>query len=88
MTLDVNGHVAVRAKSADQAKPTEVVLTNSTCSGEPTRININRIYLKRAMRLGLRDLCLYGAEAALLGHADNRKLVWMPLEPGAAIAAQ
>ena len=85
VTLDVNGHIAIRAKSADQAKPTEVVLTNSHCSGEPTRININRMYLKRAMRLGLRELCLYGAEAALLGHADNRKLVWMPLEPGAAI---
>ncbi len=85
VTLDLNGHVAVRAKSADQAKPTEVVLTNSTCSGEPTRINTNRTYLKRAMRLGLHELCLYGDNAALLGQADSRKLVWMPLEPGAAI---
>ena len=85
VTLDVNGHIAIRAKSVDQPNPTEVILTNSTCSGEPTRINTNRSYLKRAMKLGLRDVCLYGAEAALLGHADNRKLVWMPLTPDAAI---
>jgi len=85
VTLDVNGHIAIRARAADQAKPTEVVLTNSQCSGEPTRININRTYLKRAMRLGLQEVCLYGAEAALLAHAGNRRLVWMPLEPGAAI---
>ena len=85
VTLDVNGHVVVRAKSADQAKPTEVVLTNSTGSGEPTRIDINRIYLKRAMKLGIRELCLYGDNVALLSQGDNRQFVWMPLEPGAAI---
>ena len=85
VTLDVNGHIAVRARALDQAKPTEVVLTNSSCSGEPTRININRVYLKRAMRLGLQEVCLYGADAALLAHGENRRLVWMPLEPGAAI---
>lgn len=85
VTLDVNGHIAIRAKSADQPRPTEVVLTNSTCVGEAVRININRTYLKRAMRLGLHELCLYGDNAALLGQADSRKLVWMPLEPGAAI---
>ena len=85
VTLDVNGHVAVRAKSAEQAKPTEVVLTNSTCSGEPTRIHINRIYLKRAMKLGLRDVCLYGAEVAMLGQSEKCKLVWMPLDAECAI---
>lgn len=85
VTLDVNGHIAIRARATDQTKPTEVVLTNSTCSGDAVRISMNRTYLKRAMRLGLRDLCLYGADAALLGHSENRKLVWMPLEHGGAI---
>ena len=85
VTLDVNGHIAIRVKASDQGQPTEVVLSNSRSSGEPTRININRMYLKRAVRLGLRDLCLYGADVAMLSHADNRRLVWMPLEPGSAI---
>ncbi len=85
VTLDLNGHVALRAKSADQSKPTEVVLVNSHCTGDAVRINTNRTYLKRAMKLGLRELCLYGDGVALLGQSENRKLVWMPLEPGAAI---
>jgi len=85
VTLDVNGHIAIRARAPDQGKPTEVVLTNSTCSGDSVCISMNRTYLKRAMRLGLRELCLYGADAALLGHSENRKLVWMPLEHGGAI---
>lgn len=85
VTLDVNGHVAIRAKSADQAKPTEVVLTNSSYLGDPIRINTNRSYLKRALKLGVRELCLYSPEAALLGQGDNLQLVWMPLNSETAI---
>ncbi len=86
VTLDLNGHVAIRAKPADdKVQPTEVVLTNSSCSGEPVRININRTYLSRALKLGIQEFCLFGDNAALLGVSDNRKYVWMPLEPGAAI---
>lgn len=86
VTLDLNGHVAIRAKPADdKAQPTEVVLTNSSCSGEPVRININRTYLSRALKLGIQEFCLFGDNAALLGVSDNRKYVWMPLEPGSAI---
>ena len=47
-------------KEGEKAKPTEVVLTNSRWTGEPIRINTNRTYLQRAMKLGLNDLCLYG----------------------------
>ena len=85
VTLDLNGQVAIRAKTADQAKPTEVLLTNSHWTGQPIRINMNRTYLQRAMRLGLQDLCIYGDQTALLCQAFDRKLVWMPLDPKAAI---
>ena len=85
VTIDLNGHVAVRAKAADQAKPTEVILTNSRCTGEPIRISINRTYLQRLMKLGIRDLCLYGADSPLSGLDSERRYVWMPLEPGSAI---
>ena len=85
VTLDVNGHVAIRAKAHDNAKPTEVVLTNSTSSGDAVRFNTSRLHLKRAMKLGIRELCLYGDNVALLGQGGNRQFVWMPLEPGAAI---
>jgi hypothetical protein len=85
VTIDLNGRVAIRAKAADQAKPTEVVLTNSQRSGDPIRINTNRTYLMRAMKLGMQDLCLYGAESQLEGFGDNRKYIWMPLDKASAI---
>jgi hypothetical protein len=89
VTIDLNGQIVVRAKAADQegekAKPTEVILTNSQWTGEPVRINTNRTYLQRAMKLGLNDLCLTGDNSALLCQGFDRKFVWMPLEPGAAI---
>ncbi len=89
MTIDLNGSIAIRAKGADKegekAKPTEVILTNSHWTGDPTRIAINRTYLKRAMKLGLSDLSLYGHDSALLCQTFDRKFVWMPLDKGAAI---
>ena len=89
VTIDLNGQVVIRAKGADKEgekdKTTEVVLTNSQCSGKPVRINTNRNYVYRAMRLGLNDLCLYGPESALLCQSFDRKLVWMPLSGDSAI---
>ncbi len=85
VTLDLNGHVAVRAKLADQSTPTEVVLTNSHFTGDTIRISMNRTYLARAMRLGLDEICLYGNETALLGQDEGRQYVWMPLSKDSAI---
>ena len=85
VTLEVNGQIAIGAKAAGQSTPTELVLSNSECAGEPVRISINRKYLARALKLGLQDLCLYGDDSALLGHDDSHKYIFMPLEPGAAI---
>ena len=55
VTLDLNGHVAVRSKQAE-GRPTEVVLSGSTLSGEPLLINTNRQYLLRALKLGFREV--------------------------------
>ena len=85
VTIDLNGSIAIRAKAADQAKPTEVILTNSRWIGEPIRININRTYLQRAMKLGIRDLCLYGDSSPLSGLDGERRYVWMPLDGNSAI---
>ncbi len=89
VTIDLNGSIAIRAKEPDKegqkGNPTEVVLTNSHWTGEPIRININRTYLQRAMKLGLGELSLYGDERALLCQAFDRKFLWMPLGAGSAI---
>jgi hypothetical protein len=85
VTLDLNGHVAVRAKSSKSTPPTEVVLTGSSFAGEPIRVNTNRDYLARAMRLGLRELSIADDKTAILGFDTNRHYVWMPLDPESAI---
>lgn len=86
VTIDLNGHVAIRARAADrESKPTEVVLTNSRWTGEPIRINTNRTYLQRAMKLGLHDLCIHGEDTALLCQGFDRKFLWMPLKADSAI---
>jgi hypothetical protein len=85
VTLDLNGHVAVRAKPSDSTRPTEVVLTGSSFTGEPIRVNTNRTYLTRAMRLGLRELSITGTETALACSDECRTYVWMPLSPESAI---
>ena len=86
VTLDLNGHVAVRAKGADSPQPTEIVLTGSSSSGEPIRINTNRDYLARAMRLGLREVSITSNKTALACFDERRHFVWMPLDADSAIA--
>jgi hypothetical protein len=85
VTLDLNGQVVARAKDADNPRPTEVVLAGSSLSGEPIRLNTNRDYLARAMRLGLRELAIADSKTALACSGENRVYVWMPLDPESAI---
>ena len=85
VTLEMNGGVAVRAKSADTTTPTEIVLTNSCSTGSAIRVNANRSYLARAARLGLHEIYVSGKEAALLFRDDSRQFVFMSLTADSAI---
>ena len=85
VTLDLNGRVAIRAKAADQTKPTEIVLSGSSWSGEPVRLNINRKYLARALKLGFHDLLVFGAKVPVVCHDEHRHFVWATLDPDSAI---
>jgi hypothetical protein len=85
VTLDLNGQIAVRAKGPDSPRPTEVVLRGASFSGEPMRLNINRKYLLRALRLGLREVNVTGDKSAILACDATRKHVFMPLGPESAI---
>jgi hypothetical protein len=85
ITLDLNGSVAVRAKGAAQEKPTEVILTNSSWSGQPIRIQANRQYLARAVHLGFAELHLYTPASPALWQDGNRQYVWALLDPETAI---
>jgi hypothetical protein len=85
VTLDLNGYIAIRAKAVDQAKPTEIVLTNSSWSGEPVRLNLNRKFLARALKLGFHDLLVDGDKVPVVYHDEHRHFVWATLEPESAI---
>jgi hypothetical protein len=85
VTVDLNGHVAVRGKSREQDHPTEIVLSASTQEGEPRHFNMNREYLARALRLGLHELCFFGADQVIQAHDERRSYLWMPLRAEGAI---
>ncbi len=85
ITLDLNGEVIVRATAEDQPRPTELVLSQSRLIGDPVRININREYLARAIRLGFREVGLIDANGILTCDDGQRKYLWMPLEFKSAI---
>lgn len=85
VTMELNGHVALRAKAPGQPRPTEVVLSNSTWTGEAVRLNTNRRFLARAVRLGFEQVYCFGPRSPLACQDDRRIYVWALLEPEAAI---
>jgi len=91
VTLDLNSAVVVRAgpplpDAPADAKPTEVVLSQSVPSGEAMRINTNRRYLARALSLGLREVLLYAPERPVMCRDKRRTYLWAVLGPDGAIA--
>ena len=76
ITLDLNGQVLIRSKAADQSRATELTLSNSRLEGDPITLNSNREYLLRALRLGFREVCLYGNEQPVLCDDGRRQFLW------------
>lgn len=77
VTVDLNGHVAVRSKGTDHV--TEVDLPGSTVSGPPVRCRTNRRYLARALALGFTEFQLANADTPVACLDGPRTYVWMPL---------
>ena len=84
-TLDLNGCVAVRARGEGQAQATELVLSRSLYDGPPVRLNTNRAFLARALRLGFTDIEIGAAEAPLVCRNGIRTYAWQPLSKDSAI---
>jgi len=87
VTVDLNGRVAIRARPSDASQITELLLTQSTRSGEPVRINTNRKYLGRAMKLGFRSVHVFDSKTPVLCQDDRRSYVWALLDPESAIVS-
>lgn len=85
VTVELNGAVVVRAHSADPVPPTEAIARHSTWEGEPLRVNTNRRYLARALRLGFRELCFFGAMSPMACFDGTRSYIWALLDHASAI---
>ncbi|HND56121.1 MAG TPA: hypothetical protein PLV92_27080, partial [Pirellulaceae bacterium] len=62
VTVDLNGHVAIRARDDDSSPPTELVLNRSSRVGAEVRFCTDRRFLSRALELGFADVAIQNAE--------------------------
>jgi hypothetical protein len=76
VTVDLNGAAVIRAQADESQSPTELVLSASTVSGDAIRINTNRHYLGRALKMGFREVSLYGPEFPAICHEGTRNYIW------------
>jgi hypothetical protein len=85
VTVDLNGRVAVRARAEGQDRPTELILCRSGFSGAPVRLHTNRAFLARAVRLGFREVEVFGTSDPLTCREGLRTYAWQPLDRESAI---
>ena len=85
VTIDLNGQVAIRARAENQPHLTELVLSRSTVSGDPVRFATNRRLLARALKLGFREILMYGPAAPAMCQDEGRQYVWALLDPHSAL---
>jgi hypothetical protein len=76
VTVDLNGAAVIRAQADESQSPTELLLSASTVSGDAIRINTNRHYLGRALKMGFREVSLYGPEVPAICHEGTRNYIW------------
>jgi hypothetical protein len=79
VTVDCNGHVALRARGTDDPQVTELTLSRSQVAGEPVRLSINRKYLAQALDLGFSQLQVVDANSPLICADEERTYFWMSL---------
>ena len=84
-TVDLNGKVAVRARASGEGPATELVLSRSSYTGPPIRLQTNREILARAIRLGFAEVEVVDADNPLVCRDGRRILAWQPLSKDSAI---
>jgi hypothetical protein len=76
VTIDLNGAAVIRAQSVENQSPTELLLSTSTTLGDDIHFNTNRRYLGRALKMGFREVSLYGPEVPAICHEGTRHYIW------------
>ncbi|MCC6417011.1 MAG: hypothetical protein IT429_02045 [Gemmataceae bacterium] len=85
VTLDLGERAVLRARGEGEAPSTELELARSIVEGKAVRISANRLYLRRALALGFRELQVGapGQPAAWRGGDDV--YLFVPLDAGSTI---
>lgn len=76
VTLDLNGHVAVRGQDNPQMPPTELILSQSRREGEQLCVNLNREFLAKAVQLGFREVHFSNPNTPALCVDERRKYLF------------
>jgi hypothetical protein len=87
VTVEGNGHVALRACGENQPAPTEIVLARSQVQGRQISFATNRAYLVRVLQLGFTSISVSGADRPVVCQHGKRHYVWQPLPKEAVIRA-
>jgi hypothetical protein len=82
VTIDLNGHVAVRGRAEGQSQTVQVCLDRSEVSGASVQVMTSRKYLARALELGFRTIQVAQADVPVACREGSRTYGWMPLGEG------
>jgi hypothetical protein len=85
VTLDLSGQAFVRARAGKDAPVTELLLSGAEVTGEPIRIETDRQYMLRALKLGFTQLRLTSPDSPVLATDGRRKYIWALLSPKDAL---
>lgn len=79
VTVELNGSVAIRSRQEASAAAVELVLSRTQRNGDEYRLQMDRRYLGRALKLGLRDVGFTGSGGPCVARDAQREYVWMGL---------
>ena len=85
VTLDLNGHVAIRGQDNPQTPPTELILSQSRREGEQLCVNLNREFLAKSVQLGFREVHFSNPNTPALCVDERRKYLFALLSAEGAI---
>ncbi len=81
VTVELNGHVAVRACGDDGGQAVVLRLPASTTEGPAVEAATNREHLRRALKLGFTEVDIAGRRGPAVCRNEHMTYVWGLLEP-------
>ena len=86
VTLDLDAEsVTVRSRDDESQRTAELRLRDSTGTGPPTRLVLNRRHFGRALSVGCRELIVSAPGKPLVLRGSDRVYLTVPLDPTAAV---